>query len=152
MGVCRLGDHGDRDAAVAWKLDEGRIEGVDVGGLVVALSASTSRLATTWRTVIYVDEDAAPVQHDALLKLVTGQLGGAFAYLPGLIGELGAIVRSPIRFEVGGDHARLSIGASVEAGLRRPTGASLRRSRAHGLRALDVAEANAIIGRFHVKG
>jgi class 3 adenylate cyclase len=51
--------------------------------------------------VIRIDECATPVQHDALLKLVTGQLGGAFAELATLIGEVGAIERSSIRIDLG---------------------------------------------------
>jgi hypothetical protein len=41
------------------------------------------------------------VQHDALLKLVTGQLGGAFAEVAALIGEVSAIERSSIRIHLG---------------------------------------------------
>jgi hypothetical protein len=69
---------------------------------------------TKWRAVIHIDERATPLQHDALLKLVTGQLGGAFAELATHIGEVSAIERSPIRLDLDGRNARLSIGASVE--------------------------------------
>jgi hypothetical protein len=81
---------------------EGRIEGVDVSGLSVALLAATTDDETKWRAVIHIDERATPLHHDALLKLVTGQLGGAFAELARLIGEVSAIERSPIRFDLDG--------------------------------------------------
>lgn len=81
-------------------VDEGRIEGVDVSGLSVALLAATTDDETKWRAVIHRDERATPLQHDALLKLVTGQLGGAFAEVAALIGEVRAIERSPIRIEL----------------------------------------------------
>jgi hypothetical protein len=68
---------------------------------------------TKWRAVIHIDERATPVQHDALLKLVTGQLGGAFAELATLIGEVSAIEQSPIQIDIDGRNARLSIGESV---------------------------------------
>jgi hypothetical protein len=97
------------------RVDEGRIEGVDVSGLGVALLASTLDDGTKWRAVIHIDERATPLQHDALLKLVTGQLGGAFAELATLIGEVSAIERSPIRIDLDGHNARLSIGTSVDA-------------------------------------
>jgi len=70
---------------VVSRVDDGRIEGVDVSGLSVALSASTIDDETRCRAVIHIDERATPVQHDALLKLATGQLGGAFAELATLI-------------------------------------------------------------------
>jgi hypothetical protein len=86
---------------LAWRVDDGRIEGVDVSGLGVALLASTIDRETKWRAVIHIDERATPVQHDALLKLVTGQLGGAFAEVAALIGEVSAIERSSIRIHLG---------------------------------------------------
>jgi hypothetical protein len=101
--------------ALAWRVDDGRIEGVDVSGLGVALLVSSIGRETKWRAVIHIDERATLLQHDALLKLVTGQLGGAFAELATLIGEVSAIERSPIQLDLHGHNARLSIGASVGA-------------------------------------
>jgi hypothetical protein len=99
---------------LAWRVDDGRIEGVNVSGLGVALLASTIDSERKWRAVIHIDERATPLQHDALLRLVTGQLGGAFAELATLIGEVTAIERSPIRIDLDGHNARLSIGASAD--------------------------------------
>jgi hypothetical protein len=78
-------------------LDDGRIEGVDVSGLGVALLVFSIGSEQKWRAVIHIDERATPMQHDALLKLVTGQLGGVFAELGTLVGEVTAIERSPMR-------------------------------------------------------
>jgi hypothetical protein len=90
------------------RVDEGRIEGVDVSGLGVALLVSAIVDETEWRAVIHIDERATPLQHDALLKLVTGQLGGAFAELGTLIGEVSTIERSPIRIELDGHNGVVS--------------------------------------------
>jgi hypothetical protein len=106
---------GGRSLVAAWRVDDGSIEGVNVSGLGAALLASTIERETNWRAVIHIDERATPVQHYALLKLVTGQLGGVFAELAMLIGEVGAIERSPLRIDLDGHNARLSIGASVDA-------------------------------------
>jgi hypothetical protein len=100
---------------LAWRADEGGIEGVDVSGLGVALSASSLGIEAKWQAVIHVDERATPVQHDWLLKLVTGQLGGGFDQLAALIGDVRAIERSPIVFEGDHDHTQLSIGRSIHA-------------------------------------
>jgi hypothetical protein len=88
---------------------------VDVSGLGVALLASAIDRETKWRAVILIDERATPMQHDALLKLITGQLGGAFAEPVTLVEEVSAIERSPIRLDLDGHNARLSIGASADA-------------------------------------
>lgn len=90
------------------------VDGVDVSDLAVAVLASTLGTGKKWRVVIHIDERAEPAQHTALLKLVTGQLGGAFAELATLIGEVKAIKKSPIRIDLDGHDARLSIGASVD--------------------------------------
>jgi hypothetical protein len=87
---------------------------VDVSGLGVALVATMDG-ETRWGVVIHIDERATRRQHDALLKLVTGQLGGAFAELAKLIGEVSAIERSPITLDLDRRNAQLSIGASVDA-------------------------------------
>jgi hypothetical protein len=102
------------DAALVWRVSDGMLDGVEVTGLGVALLASTLGCGTKWRAVVHIDERATPGQHCALLKLITGQLGGAFAEVAALIGELSAIERSAIRLDIDGHNARLSIGTSVD--------------------------------------
>jgi hypothetical protein len=113
--VCDCGPERGHSSTLAWRIEEGRIEGVNVNGLGVALSASTIDPGTKWRAVIHIDERATPVQHDALLKLVTGQLGGPFAEPATLIAEVSAIERTPIRLDLDGHSAHLTIGGSVAA-------------------------------------
>ena len=50
-----------------------------------------------------------------MLRLFTGQLGGAVADLAGLIGEVVAVERVPITFTVDGGKGRLTIGSLVDA-------------------------------------
>ena len=50
-----------------------------------------------------------------MIRLFTGQLGGAIADLAGLIGEVKAVERSPITFTVEGGKGRLGIGKLVQA-------------------------------------
>ena len=50
-----------------------------------------------------------------MLRLFTGQLGGAVADLAGLIGEVVAVERSPITFSVEGGQGKLTIGNLVHA-------------------------------------
>jgi hypothetical protein len=100
---------------LALRVDDGRIEGVDVSGLGVALSALNVGVEAKWQAMIYVDERATPVEHDALLKLVTGQLVGALPQVPALVGEVRSIERSPIALDVDQHQARLSVGKRVGA-------------------------------------
>jgi hypothetical protein len=112
-------DGGTCDSSLAWRIDHGTIEGVDVAGLTVALSVFIpgNVLAGGWKAAVYVDDRATPGQQEALLRVFTGQLGGAIADLAGLIGEVVSVERAPIEFDVDGGTGTLRIGADVEARL-----------------------------------
>jgi hypothetical protein len=112
-------DGGTCDSSLAWRVDRGTIEGVDVTGLTLALSVFIpgNVLAGDWRAAVYVDDRATPAQQDALLKVFTGQLGGAIADLAGLIGEVVGVERAAIAFDVDGGTGTLRIGNDVEARL-----------------------------------
>lgn len=88
-------DGGTCDAAVAYHIDRGTIQGVDVGGLTFAASVHIpgNILKGNWRALAYVDEQATQAQQDALLAVFTGQLGGPIADLAALIGEVVGVER-----------------------------------------------------------
>lgn len=110
-------DGGTCDSALAWHVDAGTIEGTDVSGLTLALSVHIpgNVLAGGWRAVVVVDDKATQEQEDALLRLFTGQLGGAVADLAGLIGEVAAVERAPIVFTVSEGAGRLTVGNIADA-------------------------------------
>lgn len=110
-------DGGTCDSALAWHVDHGTIEGTDVSGLTLALSVHIpgNVLAGGWRAVVVVDDKATQEQEDALLRLFTGQLGGAVADLAGLIGEVAAVERAPIVFTVSEGAGRLTVGNIADA-------------------------------------
>ena len=60
---------------------------------------------------------ASDEQQGELLKVFTGQLGGAIADLAGLIGEVVSVERVPITFTVDGGKGRLTIGDVADADL-----------------------------------
>jgi len=120
-------DHGTCDSALAWHIDGGAIEGVDVGGRTVALSAHIPGNVLTpksWKVAVFVDDGATDAQQAALLKVFTGQLGGGIADLAGLIGEVVAVERVPITFTVDGGKGRLTIGDVADAEMAPYTGAT----------------------------
>ena len=91
---------------------------MSVDGLTMAVSAHIPKnilIPKSWKAVVYVDERATAEQEGVLLKLFTGQLGGAIADLAGLIGEVVAVERAPITFTVDGGKGKLTIGTRVEA-------------------------------------
>jgi len=120
---CWVGENPDGgvcESALAWHVDTGTIEGVDVSGLTIAASVHIPEnvlIPKSWKAAIFVDERASDAQEQAMLKVWTGQLGGAIADLAGLIGEVVAVERAPITFTVDGGKGRLTIGDVADADL-----------------------------------
>jgi hypothetical protein len=171
-------DGGTCDSVLGWRVDRGTIEGVDVSGLSLALSVFIpgNVLAGNWKAVVYVDDNATEEQQEALLKVFTGQLGGAIADLAALIGEVVAVERVPIGFDVEEGSGTLRIGDIAQAELVPFQGATgvatalhdtifttipgspayvgkakhFRRSaKAYGMRDVAIEGRNAIQGAFH---
>jgi hypothetical protein len=120
-------DGGTCDSALAWQVDSGTIEGVDVAGLTLALSVhipGNVLVPASWKAAVFVDERATDEQQAALLKVFTGQLGGAIADLAGLIGEVVSVERVPIVFTVKDGKGRLTIGSVADAELTPYAGAT----------------------------
>ena len=170
-------DGGECNSALAWRIDKGTIEGIDVSDRTIALSVHIpgNVLAGNWRAVVYVDDQTTPEQQEAILKVFTGQLGGAIADLAGLIGEVITVERAPITFTVEGGEGTLKIGEDVEAELAPFQGATgeatslhdsvfstipgspafvgqasrfWRDNTRHGLSSIDLSGHNAIQGLF----
>jgi hypothetical protein len=120
---CWVGEDPDRgtcDSAFGWRVDQGQVEGVDVSGLTLGLSVHIPGNVLTpksWKAAVFVDERASAEQEQALLKVFTGQLGGAIADLAGLIGEVVSVERVPITFTVDEGRGHLKIGDVSEAEL-----------------------------------
>jgi hypothetical protein len=127
---CWVGEDPDYttcDTTIAWGIERGTVDGTTVDGLTIAVSAHIPRNILepkSWKAVVFVDERADPEQEGALLRLFTGQLGGAVADLAGLIGEVVAVERVPITFTVEGGKGRISIGSIVEADMAPFVGAT----------------------------
>ena len=171
-------DGGTCDSVFGWAVDTGTVEGVDVSGRTLALSVHIpgNVLAGNWKAVVYVDDQASAEQEEALLKVFTGQLGGAIADIAALITEVIAVERVPIEFAVTdgdgtmkvGDYAELRItpyqgmtgnqtvlqetAFSTIPGSPAYVGKSLafrRTESSHGLSDIEMSGNNAIQGAFH---
>ncbi|HEX2217378.1 MAG TPA: DUF1326 domain-containing protein [Gemmatimonadales bacterium] len=120
-------DNGTCQSSLAYRIERGEIDGVDVSGLAFGVSVFIpgNILAGQWRAVRYIDDRATPDQEAALLKVFRGELGGPLAELAGLVGEEVAVRRAPITFTVERGAGMLRIGDAVEAVMepyRGPTG------------------------------
>jgi hypothetical protein len=169
-------DGGTCDSVMAWYVDRGVIEGVDVSDRGVAFNVHIpgNILAGNWRTVLFVDDRCTDEQHTALRQVFTGELGGPIADLTVLIGEVVAVERAPMTFTVQGGRGVLTIGDKVEARLSPFQGATggtttlqdtvfstipgspvypgkaelFRRAGGHGLSSVELTGRNAIQGSF----
>jgi hypothetical protein len=178
---CWVGEDPDNktcDTTIAWGIERGTIDGVNVDGLTIAVSAHIPKnilIPKSWKAVVFVDDRATPDQEGALLRLFTGQLGGAVADLAGLIGEVVGVERVPIGFSVEGGKGRLTIGSLVSAEMAPFVGATgqpttlaetvfstipgspvyaskaseyRRDGSAHGIPSVDLKDHNALQGHF----
>jgi hypothetical protein len=142
-------DGGTCDSALAWRIDTGMIEGVDVSGRTLALSVHIpgNVLQGNWQAVVYVDDQTTDEQQAAMLKVFTGQLGGAIADLAGLIGEVIAVERAPITFTVEEGEGMLMIGETVAAELAPFQGATGKTTALHDTIFSTIPGAPAYVGK-----
>ncbi len=119
-------DGGTCDALIAWKLERGEIQGVDVSGLTFAVLPHIpgNVLQGNWKVLAVVDDKANPEQQEAILKVFTGQLGGPIADLASLIGEVVAVERAPVETNIEGGKGAIKIGNLVEASMEPYQGAT----------------------------
>jgi len=110
-------DNGTCDAMMAYHFDKGTVDSTDVSGLTLGLLGHIpgSILQGNWKVVVFVDERASAAQEEALLNAFTGKLGGPLADMAKLIGEVAAVERAPITFEVHEGEGTLKIGSVGEA-------------------------------------
>jgi hypothetical protein len=117
-------DGGDCQSVVAYHFDRGTIRGVDVSGLsatsVVYIPGNV--LAGDWKQVLFVDEEANDEQYDAIVAMITGELGGPMADLAALLGERLAIARAPNSHELVDGKGSLTVGDLVSAEMHPYTG------------------------------
>jgi hypothetical protein len=112
-----LGADYDRcDVVLVFHVDTGQIEGIDVGGLTLALVADTPKFMHegNWRVGVLVDDAASDEQAEKLGAVFGGELGGPVAALVPLIGELMGVQRVPMQFSSEGGRHSLRMGDAGE--------------------------------------
>jgi len=121
-------DNGTCEGTQAWHFDKGSINGIDVAGRTIAMAAHIpgNVLKGNVRAALYVDDGASDEQHQAMLEVFSGKLGGPVAELAKLIGEVVSVERVPITFAVNEGRGTLQIAGAASAELepyRGPNGA-----------------------------
>lgn len=117
---CWIGEDPDNGACqgtLAWHIERGTIDGIDVSGRTYAALAMLpgNALAGNWRVLAIVDNGATDEQRDAILKAFSGELGGPLGDMAPLVGEVVGVERAPISLDVVEGTGTLRIGELVDA-------------------------------------
>jgi hypothetical protein len=100
----------------AFHVASGEIDGVDVGGLSLAILGDTpGKMADGgWRVGVLMDEKASDEQAQALAAVFGGQKGGPMGRLAPLIGEMLGMERASIDYADEGSRHRVKMGDFVD--------------------------------------
>jgi hypothetical protein len=101
---------------LAFDVQSGEVDGVDVGGLTAAVVADTPKVMTegNWRLGLIVDDGASDEQAEKLGAVFSGQMGGPMAALAPLIGEMLGSERMRIDYENDGLQHRVRVGDGID--------------------------------------
>jgi len=106
-------------ALLAYHVQRGDIDGLDVSGLSFALFLDTppDMSQGNWRMGVYLDDAASDSQAERLAAVLSGRLGGPPATLGPLIGEMLGVERAPIAYSEGGRSHHVRIGDAADVGV-----------------------------------
>ena len=127
---CWVGEDPDNptcDSIMAYHVDSGNVNGTDLSGRTLALITDIpgNVMKGNWKAAVFVDDGANDEQHQALVDVWTGKLGGPIADLAQLIGEVVSVERVPITYEIEKGRGTIKIGDFAEADMepfKGPTG------------------------------
>lgn len=110
-------DGGTCKAIVAWYIEKGRINGINISGLTFGTLSFIpgNILEGHWKNVQYIDDRSTSDQEKVMLDFWNGSLGGPMEDMAKLIEEVVAIERVPIKFDVekGKGHIKIGNGGDI---------------------------------------
>ncbi|NKX49956.1 DUF1326 domain-containing protein [Arthrobacter deserti] len=115
-GLTAPADNGRCMVVLAFHVDSGDVDGVDVGGLTVCIVADSPALMGEggWKAGVLIDAAASAEQAEALVAVFGGQRGGPMAGLAGLIGERAGLQTAEISYSDDGRRHQVRAGDAVE--------------------------------------
>ncbi|MGO4858906.1 DUF1326 domain-containing protein [Arthrobacter sp. 2MCAF14] len=115
-GLTAPADNDRCNVALAFHVDTGEVNGVDVGGLTVCVVADTPALMSDggWKIGVLMDAGASPEQAEALGGVFGGQLGGPMEGLTPLIGEMAGMESLEMAYTEDGRMHQVRIGTAVD--------------------------------------
>ena len=104
------------NVALAFHMDTGDVNGVDVGGLTVCVVADTPALMSDggWKVAVLMDAAASADQAEALGAVFGGQLGGPMEGLAPLIGEMAGMESLEMAYADDGRRHQVRISSAVD--------------------------------------
>jgi hypothetical protein len=105
-------DYDRCEVLLAFNVESGEVDGVDVSGLTAAVVADTPKVMTDgdWKMGLIIDDAASDEQAEKLGAVFSGAMGGPMAALAPLIGEMLGSERAPIEYANEGLRHRIKIG------------------------------------------
>jgi hypothetical protein len=101
---------------LAFHIDEGEVDGIDVAGQTVAILADTPGQMTdgNWRVGVFLDEGAEDQQREALVAVFSGAQGGPPGMFAAFAGEMLGVETVPIAYADDGRRHSVRIGGAVD--------------------------------------
>jgi hypothetical protein len=102
--------------ALAFHVDTGDVNGVNVGGLTVCVVGDTPALmgGGGWKVGVLMDAAASAEQAEALGAVFGGQLGGPMEGMAALIGEMAGMESLEMAYANDGPRHQVRIGSAVD--------------------------------------
>ena len=115
-GLTRPGDQERCRVVLAFHVDRGEVDGLDVSDRSVVVVADTPQLMAegNWRLGLVMDAAASPEQAAGLGAVFGGQAGGPMAGLVPLIGEMLGMETAPIEYVDDGRRHSLKVGELID--------------------------------------
>lgn len=107
---------GECNALVAWHIDKGHFQDVNLDGLnvAVAVHAPGHMLEVKWDAAVYVDERASEDQKNALVAIFSGQAGGHPAAIASFVGNILGVRSVAIDYRAEGRTRSLRLGDAAD--------------------------------------
>ncbi|HEX2425106.1 MAG TPA: DUF1326 domain-containing protein [Actinomycetota bacterium] len=104
------------NVTLIFNVKSGEVEGVDVGGVTVAVIADTPKVMSdgNWRLGVVIDAAASDGQAEMLGGVFSGALGGPMEALGPLVGENLGVERLPIEVDEEGLKHSVRIGDEID--------------------------------------